>query len=244
MADVQVVAGGDWAGAVARAMAGRLRDAPAMRICLPTGSTPPPLYRELVAAAERGELSFADAELVLLDEYVGLAPDDPARCDAQIRADLVDPLPVGPKAFHAIRVDELPADEAAAALDALAARGLHLALVGLGRNGHVGFNEPGSTADSPTRVVQLTHESIEASAGYGARGRPTQGVTLGLSRLLEAEELWLLVTGAHKASVLRASLQGPETPDVPASYLRRHPRLVVWADEEAAAELRKYDGSE
>ncbi len=237
MADIRVLPAGLWAAAVAHALAERLRATPALRICLPTGSTPPPLYRELVAAAGRGEVSFADAELVLLDEYVGLAPDDPARCDVQLRADLVDPLPVGPAAFHAIRVDELPAEEAAAAHDALAERGLHLALVGLGRNGHVGFNEPGSAADSPTRVVELTPESVAASAEYGARSVPTLGVTIGLARLLEADELWLLVTGAHKVEVLRATLEGPETPDVPASYLPRHPRLVVWADQEATAEF-------
>jgi glucosamine-6-phosphate deaminase len=237
MADVRVLPADGWAAGVAAELAGRLRAADRVRVCLPTGVTPAPLYAELVRLAGRGEASFADAELVLLDEYVGLAADDPARCDLQLRTDLIDPLPVAPRAFHAIPVDTLAPEDAAAAHDAVAAEGLDLALVGLGRNGHVGFNEPGSTADSPTRVVELRPESIEASAEYGARGRPEHGITLGLSRLLQAGELWLLVTGTHKADVLRAALEGPETPDVPASYLRRHPRLVVWADEEAAAGL-------
>ncbi|HVM29857.1 MAG TPA: glucosamine-6-phosphate deaminase [Candidatus Limnocylindrales bacterium] len=237
MADVRVLPAGDWAAGVTAELAQRVRAADRLRVCLPTGSTPAPLYAELVAAARRGEISFADVEIVLLDEYVGLAADDPARCDVQLRTDLVDRLPVSPLAFHPIAVDTLAPEDAAAVHDQVAAAGLDIAVVGLGRNGHVGFNEPGSTADSPTRVVELTAASIETSADYGAHGQPTHGITLGLDRLLQANEVWLLVTGEHKSDVLRASLEGAETPDVPASYLRRHPRLVVWANEEAAAGL-------
>jgi glucosamine-6-phosphate deaminase len=237
MADVRVLPTDEWAGAVAGYLVARLHEQPRMRLCLPTGDTPAPLYSRLAQAAREDEASFADVEIVLLDEYLGLAPDDPARCDAQLLHDLVDRLPAGPRAFHAIPVDTLAPEDAARVHDAVAAEGLDIALVGLGRNGHVGFNEPGSTADSPTRVGELTAESVEASAEYGARGTPRHGITLGLSRLLQAREIWLLVTGAHKAEVLRAALEGPETADVPASYLRRHPRLVVLADEEAAADL-------
>ncbi|CAN5556405.1 glucosamine-6-phosphate deaminase [soil metagenome] len=235
MADLRVLPVGEWASALAGFLSARLYEYPAMRLVLPTGDTPAALYAELVETAGRGEVSFADAELLLLDEYVGLAPDDPARCDATLRAQLVDRLAVRPRAFHAVAVDTLAPEAAADAHDAVAAGGLDIALVGLGRNGHIGFNEPGSTSDSPTRVVPLTPESIAASAGYGAHGRPTRGITLGLRRLLQAREVWLLVTGAHKTEVLRAALEGPETPDVPASYLRRHPRLFVFADEKAAA---------
>jgi glucosamine-6-phosphate deaminase len=235
--DVRVLPAAAWPMVVARELASRVNQRPELRLCLPTGETPAPLYAELARAAGLGEVTLAQVEIVLLDEYVGLEPGDPARCDTQIRQDLIERLPRPPAAFHAIRVDELAAEEAARAHDEVAAAGLDLALVGLGRNGHVGFNEPGSTADSPTRVVELTPESIAVSSDYGARGRPTGGVTLGLARLLAADEIWLLVTGSHKAEVLRAALEGRETPNLPASYLRRHPRLVVWADEEAAAQL-------
>jgi glucosamine-6-phosphate deaminase len=106
-------------------------------------------------------------------------------------------------------------------------------------NGHVGFNEPGSRPDDPTRLVRLAVSSREAAtARYGAARTPTAGITIGLGRLLEAGECWLLVTGARKAAILRRALDEPEGPDCPASYLRRHPRLVVFADEDAAAGLR------
>jgi glucosamine-6-phosphate deaminase len=111
-------------------------------------------------------------------------------------------------------------------------------VLGLGMNGHVGFNEPGCRPDDPTRLVRLARSSREAAvARYGAATMPTGGITIGMARLLEAREVWLLVTGERKASVLRRALRDPEGPDCPASYLRRHPRLTVFADEAAAARL-------
>jgi glucosamine-6-phosphate deaminase len=133
----------------------------------------------------------------------------------------------------AIRVDVLEPADAAAEHDA-AARDLDLVLLGLGMNGHVGFNEPGSTAGSPTRVVELDEATLAAAVErYAATRRPTAGITLGLDRILEAREVWVLATGARKADVLAHALEGPETPDVPASYLRRHPNLVVFVDRAA-----------
>jgi glucosamine-6-phosphate deaminase len=104
----------------------------------------------------------------------------------------------------------------------------------------VGFNEPGSRPDDGTRLVRLAASSREAAtARYGARSAPAGGITVGLARLLEARECWLLVTGSRKAAILRRALDEPEGPDCPASYLRRHPRLTVFADEPAAALLRR-----
>lgn len=110
--------------------------------------------------------------------------------------------------------------------------------MGLGLNGHIGFNEPGSTADSPTRVVNLEARSqAVATDRYGAGAVPVRGITLGLARLLVADEIWLLVTGERKADVLRRALEGPEGSDCPASFLRRHPSLRVLADGAAASSL-------
>jgi glucosamine-6-phosphate deaminase len=122
----------------------------------------------------------------------------------------------------------------------VAARGLDLAVLGLGMNGHVGFNEPGSSPDDPSRLVRLAVSSREAAtARYGASSVPTAGITVGLARLLETEECWLLVTGERKAQILRRALDEPEGPDCPASYLRRHQRLTVFADEAAASLLHQ-----
>ncbi len=237
---LEVLPASEWAATVAAWLAVRLAERPALRVCLPTGDTPSPVYAELVAGEWRGEVSLASATVVLLDEWVGLPPGDPARCDARLHDELIDQL-AAPPSFVPIAVDAGPDLEAvAAAHDAVVARGLDLAVLGLGMNGHVGFNEPGSRPDDPTRLVRLALSSREAAtARYGAGAVPTAGITVGLARLLEAGECWLLVTGSRKAAILKRALDEPEGPDCPASYLRRHPRLVVFADEPAAALLRR-----
>jgi len=235
---VEIIPAASWATQVAAELAERLRETPGLRICLPTGETPGPFYDAVAALDAAGNVTFADATLVLLDEYVGLPSGDPARCDAQIRERLVGRLATPPAAFHVIEVDALAPEAAAAAIDAVAARGLDLAILGLGINGHIGMNEPGSTDASPTRVVALEAPTRQVAVErYGARVTPVAGITIGMDRLLAAGELWLLVTGARKAEVLDRTLHGPVGPDCPGSYLRAHPRLTVFADDAAAARL-------
>lgn len=225
-----------WAERVAGDLVERLRSAPDLRLCLPTGDTPAPVYAALAARLEAGEASLERATIVLLDEWVGLRPDDAARCDGRLRRELLERVSPGPAAFHPVRVDELAPEQAAARHDDVAAGGLGLTLLGLGANGHVGFNEPGSTADSPTRVVTLEAGSGDAAvARYGAERVPEAGITLGVARLMASDEIWLLVSGARKAEILDQALRGPVGPDVPASFLRSHPRLRVIADTAAAA---------
>lgn len=230
---VEIHPAAEWADAVAAELTDRLHAQPRLRLCLPTGETPAPLYASLSQSTDAD--LWSQATVVVLDDYVGLAPDDPASAGPRLRREVIDR--VRPAAF--IEVDHSgDLDVAVRRLDE-AAQWLDLAIVGLGLNGHIGFNEPGSTADSPTRLVDLESRSRAAAEGYGAAGSPERGITIGLGRLLEAGELWLLVTGARKAEVLRAALEGPETPEVPASYLRRHPNGRVFADEAAASLLTR-----
>jgi 6-phosphogluconolactonase/glucosamine-6-phosphate isomerase/deaminase len=239
---LEVLPGDDWARTVAERFAARAEARPDLRVCLPTGDTPTPVYAEIVAAEWRGELQLGEATIILLDEWVGLPPGDPARCDARLRDELVDQLSGGVGRFVPIGVDGSTDWEAAAAAhDAVVVDGgLDLAILGIGMNGHVGFNEPGSRPDDGTRLVRLAVSSREAAtARYGAALTPTAGITVGLSRLLDAREVWLLVTGERKAQILRRALEQPEGPDCPASYLRRHPNVVVFADEPAASLLRR-----
>jgi 6-phosphogluconolactonase/glucosamine-6-phosphate isomerase/deaminase len=227
-----------FAGVVAERLGERVQDRPASWLCFPTGDTPSPVYAALVAAERSGAVSLAEATVVQLDEFVGLDPGDPARCDARLRRELLDGLAV-PPAFLAIDVDGRDPEAAAAAHDVVA-RGIDLAILGLGMNGHVGFNEPGTSPADGTRLVRLAVSSrTAATERYGAQRTPTAGITVGLARLLEAGECWLLVTGERKAQILRRALDEPEGVDCPASYLRRHPRLTVFADEPAAALLAR-----
>jgi glucosamine-6-phosphate deaminase len=229
----------DWADRVAADLAARLRDEPETRLCLPTGDTPAPVYARLAAMAQAGMAPFGAAVIVALDEYLGLPPGHPARCDMRLARELLALLPGPPAAFHRIEAEDPDPAAAAARIDAIAAGGLDLALLGLGMNGHVGLNEPGSYADAPTRVVRTSGASRRAAVeSYGADPAPTAGITLGVARLLQAREIWLLVTGARKASILARALEAPEGPDCPATWLRRHPALRVIADEPAAARLR------
>lgn len=237
MTTLRILPAAAWAGEVAAALADRLRANPALHVCLPTGDTPVPVYEALAGLAGRGKASFARATVVLLDEWVGLPPGDPARCDTRLRVQVLDRLPVPPAAVHTIDVDA-PDLDTAVARHAAAASGLDLVVLGLGMNGHVGFNEAGSFPDSPTRLVRLAASTRQAAtARYDAARVPTAGVTVGMDRILGAGEVWLLVTGARKAAILRRALHDPEGPDCPASYLRRHARLGVIVDEEAAALL-------
>jgi glucosamine-6-phosphate deaminase len=121
-----------------------------------------------------------------------------------------------------------------------AAGGIDLAVLGLGPNGHLGFNEPPSDPRSPTRIVDLTEESVESNARYwGGRERvPRQALTAGMSVMLAARHILLVASGERKADILQRALQGPVTAAVPASYLQQAPHVTVIADHAAAAKLR------
>lgn len=219
-----------WPGVVATAWAERLRTR--LRVCLPTGATPRPVYREVAALAD-----FSATTVFVLDEF-GLPAGDPARCDQMLGTDLLSRLSAPPELVDSLdpEKEDLVA-ECRRYSATVADGGLDLTLLGLGRNGHLGLNEPGSRVDSPTRVVELADETRRSLVRYGAREATDWGMTLGLREIMASEEIWLLVRGAHKTSVLRRTLGDPVGPHLPATYLREHPNVVIWADEAAAAEV-------
>ena len=214
---------------------------------LATGRTMEPVY-----AALRSRLLALDpverAPLLAgwcsfnLDEYVGLAADHPASFAAFMRQQLGDPLALTPRCLQlpdGVAPD--PDREAlryAAALDA--AGGIDLQLLGLGSNGHVGFNEPPCGPEAPCRCLALSASTRQQNAeAFGAdpAAVPARAITLGTAEILAARELLLVVTGEAKAEILRRTLLEPPCPEVPASWLQRHPRLKVVVDRAAAAAL-------
>lgn len=226
-----------WGDDVALRLLARLREQPELTLCLPTGATPRPVYARVAAGVEGGEASFDRARIFLLDEFGGLPADDPARCERMIATDLLDHVDVDPERVHLPDVDAPDLGAVCADYEAaiVAAGGIDLALLGLGTNGHVGMNEPGSSPESRTRVVDLAPSTRTSAAAYGATTTPMWGITMGIATLLEARALWLLVSGVRKRAVLARATEGPVSAQVPASLLRRHDDLLVLADDEAAA---------
>lgn len=221
----------------AELVANRLRARAAVRLLLPTGRTPDGMYAALRAHAAAGHLPAASATVLQLDEYAGVAPDDPHSFAAELRRQLTG-LPL-----REVRtLDGAAADldaEAARHAAALEAAPIDLAVLGLGRDGHVAFDEPPARLASGVNRVRLAEATrADAASTFGGAARvPEHALTTGLGTLYRARELLLLVTGRSKAPALRAMLEGPVDPACPASLLRDHARLTVICDREAAAEL-------
>lgn len=231
---VEVLTASRWAAAVADRWLDLLGRQPNLRMSLPTGATPRPVYREL---ADRNA-DLRGCEVFLLDDFGGLDVDSPARCDAMLRSDLLDLLDAPPVSVHTF---DTGASDIGAMCDRYEAEipgsGVDLTVLGLGGNGHIGLNEPGSGLETRTRMVQLAPATSRAARAYGTSDTPTWGVTLGVGTLLESNTIWLLVTGTHKADILAEVVHGSMGPQVPASFLRQHADTIVLADEAAAARL-------
>jgi glucosamine-6-phosphate deaminase len=219
-----------------------IEEHPGSAITLPTGETPRGMFEELTRRIERGDLDFSTIHLFCLDDYLGKGIDDEASLTAWL-----DEVFLTPNNLHGDNIHLIPslaADPGTAAADYERAiselGGLKLAVVGLGPNGHIGFNEPGSAIDSRTRVVDLTDESRDQNAAYyaGDQTIPDKAITMGLGTILEADVVVLIVSGSSKAGILQAALEGPITSAVPGSFLRTlGERLIVIVDKEAASSL-------
>jgi glucosamine-6-phosphate deaminase len=196
---------------------------PTASIVVATGRTPMGLYAELATRRRSGSLQTTAISAVQLDEYLGLELDDRRSLFGWMRRSFLEPLDVSDE-----RVVRLPLDgdlrEACNDYDRwMHDRGpLDLAILGLGENGHLGFNEPPSRPESPTRAVELSPSTIEANARYWGDDAdvPTTAVTMGMRHLLSARAILLVVSGARKRTIAHRALEGPVGPDAPASFLQ------------------------
>jgi glucosamine-6-phosphate deaminase len=225
----------------ADAVAETVRANPACAITVPTGSTPVGMYGELAKRIRGGELDFSNVQVFCLDDYLGQTPDDEASLTKRLIKDVLEPAGIPDSNVHFIPTT---ADDPVAAADAYEASirdagGLDIAVVGLGPNGHVAFNEPGSGPETRTRVIDLTPESRDQNAAYydGAK-IPEQAITMGLGTILSARRIVMIVSGSEKAGIVRDMLQGEMTSDLPGSWLRlAGDRLEVVLDKAAASAL-------
>lgn len=209
-------------------------------IALPTGSTPVGMFNALADDVRRNALSFSQTQFFCLDEYYPVAADHPASLTTWLHANFFDPCQVPAMNIHKIPSTQSDGTTSASAQaqayeDKIAhAGGLDLVVLGLGSNGHIAFNEPGSAGDSRTRVLNLTPESITQASSIFKQSTPTQAMTIGVATLLEAKQIVLIVSGSAKVNILRQALYGPQTAQVPASFLQRAAgRLTVIADSAA-----------
>jgi glucosamine-6-phosphate deaminase len=215
---------------------------PAAVLGLATGSSPLPLYAELERRVDAG-LDLRAVSGFALDEYVGIPLDHPQSYHEVIRTQVTGPLGLDPARVHV--PDGLAADLAAACADyeraIAAAGGVDIQILGIGGNGHIGFNEPGSPLDSRTRVVTLAERTRSDNARFfdSIDQVPTRSVTQGIGTILQARHLLLLAQGERKAAAVAAAVEGPVTPDHPASALQLHDHVTLLLDTAAASQLTR-----
>ncbi len=212
---------------------------------LATGSTPIGIYRELIRMHREEGLGFADVVTFNLDEYHGLDPDGIHAYARYMRENLFEHVDIPPQNVHIPRGD-LPRDQVAehAAAYERAIRdagGIDFQILGIGKTGHIGFNEPGSGRESRTRLIALDTVTRRDAAGdfFGEDNVPTEAITMGVATILEAREIALIATGEHKAAIVRRAVEGEPDPDIAATYLQAHPNATFYVDPAAAAELTR-----
>ncbi|MCS5732666.1 glucosamine-6-phosphate deaminase [Herbiconiux daphne] len=245
MAEVIVVSSRQAAGAlVAEAIERLVATKPDAVLGLATGDTPLPVYRALAERVQAG-LDLSGVRGFALDEYVGIALDHPESYHSVIDREVVRPLGLTPSAVHVPDGRPLGIETAGERYETaiVAAGGIDLQLLGIGTDGHIGFNEPGSSFASLTRVKTLTRQTRDDNARFfdSVDDVPVHSITQGLGTILRAKRLVLLAFGAGKAHAVAAAVEGPLTASVPASAIQLHPRATVVVDEEAASMLTELD---
>ena len=229
-------------------VAEKIREKPDAVLLLPTGTTPLGMYRRLVelhaGGGPEGGLSFARTTFFNLDEYVGLNPDHPASYHVYMRENFYGRIDADPGRVH-VPDGSAPDLEAECEQYEAAIReagGADLCVLGIGRNGQIGFNEPGAPSESRTRAVRLSESTRRINAAdFGPNGAPETAITVGMATIAEAREVLLLASGTNKATAVAAALEGEVSEDVPASILRRHPDATFLLDHDAAAALELSD---
>lgn len=234
----------DEAAAITRAaeiIAQTLRAKPAAVLGLATGGTMLPLYRELGQRHAEHQVSFAQSTSFNLDEYVGLPPDHPCSYHRYMREAFFDHIDIRPAQTHLPKGDNPDPQAEARAYEALIAEagGIDLQILGIGRNGHIGFNEPTSSLASRTRIKTLTDDTRRANQRYFSSfdETPRYAITMGVATILDSRACLLLATGRAKADAVARMIEGPLSAACPASALQMHPKATIILDNDAASAL-------
>ncbi len=229
------------AQAAADLLAGQVRTKPDSVLGLATGGTMEPVYAALVEHHRRG-LSLARVVSFNLDEYIGLPADHPRSYHSYMSQRLFSLTDIDPARTH-VPDGMADPDTEAARYEALIAQlgPIDLQILGLGTNGHIGFNEPGSAFNSLTRAIDLTESTRNSNRRFFDDGDlpPERAITMGLATILRARRVVLLATGETKAQIVAKLIEGPVTEALPGSLLHRHPDTTILLDHAAASQLRE-----
>jgi len=222
-------------------IAAEMRKKPHFVLGLATGSTPLPLYQELARLNKKGVIDFSTTVSFNLDEYVGLPGDHEQSYRRFMDENLFNHININKKNTH---VPDGMAKDISAFCDQYEQMiddvgGIDVQVLGIGSNGHIGFNEPGSSLGSLTRIKTLTPTTIQDNARFFARKEdvPTMAITMGIGTIMKAQKVLLLANGANKADTVAAALEGPVTSKCPASALQLHRYATFVITEDAAAKL-------
>jgi len=221
-----------------------VRAQPTCVLGLATGSSPVPAYAELVARHRAGTgPAYDEVRAFLLDEYVGLPPGHPQSYRATIARELTDDLGLPADRVQGPDPTDVPSAGAAYEAALVEAGGVDLQVLGIGSDGHLAFNEPGSSLASTTRIKTLTEQTRRDNARFfgSVDEVPHHVLTQGLGTILRARHLLLIATGEGKAAAVAAAVEGPLTASCPASVLQLHPHATVLLDPEAASRLERAD---
>ena len=214
----------------------RLLERPTLLICLASGNTPRRAYELLAERGRREPSLFAKCRIIKLDEWGGLPKDDPATCEHHLRTALIEPLNLNDRYIAFDSQPSNPEAECRRIATWLAENGpIDTCVLGLGMNGHLGFNEPAEFLQPHAHVAILSETSLAHSMLANSHARPTYGLTLGLADILYSEHIMLIATGAAKHAAVARTLCGQITPHFPASFLQLHPDVELVCDATAGS---------
>lgn len=210
---------------------------------LATGSSPLQTYAQLIDWYNKGDLDFSRVSSVNLDEYRGLSPENDQSYHYFMKTNFFDHININPENTHVPDGMESDIKKACQKHNNVIKElgGIDLQLLGLGLNGHIGFNEPGESFEKETHCVDLTESTIQANSRFFASIEevPTQAYTMGIKSIMMAKKILVIVSGAAKAEIVAKAFLGPVTPAVPASILQMHPDVTLVADESALSVFLK-----
>ena len=214
---------------------------PASVLGLATGSTPIGMYKQLITWYKKNDLDFAQVKSVNLDEYVGLPPTHDQSYRYFMQTNLFDHINIDPASTNVPNgLAEDPEAECERYNQIIRSTGgIDIQVLGMGHNGHIGFNEPGDAFELETHVVDLTDRTIDANARFFASRDevPRKAITMGIKSIMQARRILVVVSGEDKADIVKTAFTGPVTPKVPASILQMHPDVLLVGDKAALSKL-------